>query len=529
MLRRMSRGIKRGFETMEHEVEPLIERVAGDVEMGITEAGELLGIEGAGEAVTFDAMTSAGGFALEIPAFDAMAAAEMFAAPEIGLPLAMMGGVTYLAHKLAGKKRKRGGSGVINRRAPARPPGIERPGKDPKMAKKLKKVKRKDPRVKKAKSKRAPARKVKTSSKKKTKKKVTYSTTTKQEVHGKLRRRNVSYFGFQATAGMHELFMVAADSFMRAFLKRYNVTIRRSDEAVPVLSAVPAFDRFNIQYRRTKYDDGTLGSVFTGPVHQLGATTYDSVVSTIADEFQTQSRDGYYPMSMLVKNSSSITIARHRNIGEAKLNLSVKRMIKLRNITKNDDNGDTLTSLDTNPLQGRLYKFRHDVPRVNPVLYESDPTDFAKFHDRTCTAGVIFGPQRAAADDHDGVPVTPNFMTEDKVLSSPPPGGRIWDNLSSSKKIGLMPGQAATHKMAFKYSGTIRQFLDKFAANVYQAPSIGYCHMFGFEQKFKTDDQDEVNIEYDCDDLIKGGCVLAREDATPPTVRTHHAHNSAYV
>ena len=185
--------------------------------------------------------------------------------------------------------------------------------------------------------------------------------------------------------------------------------------------------------------------------------------------------------------------------------------------------------MDTNPIQGRLYKFRHDTPRVNPVIYETDAANFSKFHDRYCTAGVIFGPQRAAADDHDGVPVTPAFCLEDKVLSSPPPGGRVWDNMSSSKKVGLAPAQAAMHKMQFKYSGTVRQFLDKFAASAYQPPSIGYSHMFGFEQKFKTDANDEINVEYDCDDVLKGGVQLKREDLTPPTVISHHAHSSAYV
>ena len=171
------------------------------------------------------------------------------------------------------------------------------------------------------------------------------------------------------------------------------------------------------------------------------------------------------------------------------------------------------------------------MPRVNATLYETDAATFAKFHDRVCTAGVIFGPQRRnnniANDPHTGVPdPATSLMSQNKVLSSPPPGGRVFDNLSSSKKIGLAPGQSAMHKMAFKFSGTVRQFLAKFATSEYTPPSIGYCHMFGLEQKFKTSGQDVVTVEYDCDDVFKGGCTFVREDLTPPTVRSIHAHSS---
>lgn len=508
---------------MEHEVEPLIERAAGDVEMGIEMAGEAIGVEGAGaavEAASFDAMTFAEGLA-DI--------AEAAAMPEIGLPLAMMSGVTYLAHKLSGKKRKRKPDGVISRRAPTRPPGTERPGKMPKKVRTGKS--KRSSRVKTAKRSAKPLKRPKSAKKSKTKKKKSssYSVTIKQEVHGKFRRKNVSYFGFQATAGLHELFRIAADAMLRAHFRLFHVTIRRTDEAVPVVAAVPAISKLQFRYRRTKYDDGTDGGNTTGTIMDFQSGTYESHVTTLANELEQKVRDGYYPFILNAISSSGNVVYVKRQVGDAKLMLSVKRNIKLRNVTKNDDNGDTMTSLDTNPIQGRLYKFRHDTPRVNPVLYETDGLNFSKFHDRYCTAGVIFGPQRAAADDHDGVPVTPAFCLEDKVLSSPPPGGRVWDNMSSSKKVGLAPGQAATHKMQFKYSGTVRQFLDKFAASAYQPPSIGYCHMFGFEQKFKTDANDEINVEYDCDDVLKGGVQLKREDLTPPTVISHHAHNSAYV
>ena len=376
-----------------------------------------------------------------------------------------------------------------------------------------------------------PVKKARTSSKKKPKKKsVSYAVTTKQEVHGIMKRKNVSYFGFQATAGMNELFKAAADALLRAVLKKHHISVRRTDEAPRVLTSVPNMNKIQFFYRRTKYQDGTddTNNINGGIMNLSGGGTYGSYVSTLATQLETQARNGAFVYQLKALNNDGGVVTESWKIGDAKLNLSVKRAIKLRNITKADGGSGHDTVLDTNPIQGRLYKFRHDVPRVAPVIYTTARDDFAKFHDRNCTAGVIFGPQRKASGDNKGTYVEPSIMAVGKILSSPPPGGRVWDNLSSSKKIGLAPGQAATHKMAFKFSGTVRQFMSKFGPSDYVAPSIGYCHMFGFEQKFKTDANDIINVEYDCDDVLKAGCTFVREDTTPPTVRTVHAQSSTF-
>ena len=498
---------------MEQEVEPLIEFAGGDIEMGV------LGEEA---LVTVEAL--------------AAVAAVPIAVLESPI-VAVAGGVAMLLGlgEFFPGKRKRSPTGVIipsaggtSRGPPPKRPRVPGPSKEMPARKKVSKrgKVRKGPKAKTQKSKR-PVKK--TSSKKKPKKKVTYTVTTKQEVHGKFRRKNVSYFGFQATAGMAELFLVAADAMLRAFLKRHHVSIRVTDEVVPIAASVPAMSKLRIDYRRTKYDDGTDGGEANGAEINFASGTYQSHVIALGAELQAKCRDGYYPRRGETLNSAGNIIVVNRKVGDAKLALSVQRMIKLRNITKNDDAGDTLNSLDTNPIQGRLYKFRHDTPRVTPSLYETDVANYSKFHDRLQTAGVIFGPQRNATGDNDGAPIEPDIMAEDKVLSSPPAGGRIWDNLSSSKKIAMAPGQAAVHKMSFKFQGTVRQFLAKFATSAYETPTIGYCHMFGFEQKFKTSAQDEINVEYDCDDVLKSSCVFVREDITPATVITHHGHSSMYA
>jgi len=544
--KRFVRGMKRGLEDMERLVEdpiPAIESAAGDIEMGLvgieeTAAAVATGDIGAAVASGVAAAGEMSAAAAALPAFGlAVGAAAVYEwvtsyengkrkrrrvivdrAPDASRPDPPRKGPYLPGPRSLGPERRRFG--------PTDTPGSSMPAKKAPGGKKRKAGKAMK---RKTVSKRPVKRK--TSSKKKPKKKSSsYALTLKQEVHGIFKRKAVSYFGFQATAGMEEVFRAASDAVLRAVLKKSGIAIKRTDQSVPVVSSVPSMRKVVITYQRSKYADGTNGGgQSTGSAIDFNSGTYEDHVSTLSSEFEVKVRAGYYPFMYETRNHQDTHVARSQKLGDAKLNISVKRLIKLRNITKSDTASNATDTLDTNPIQGRLYKFRHDVPRTNSTVYNSDMTTFAKFHDRICTAGVIFGPQRNANGDHDGTLVDPTaIMAQNKVLSSPPPGGRVWDNLSSSKKIGLAPGQAATHKMAFKFSGTLRQFLSKFAASEYQEPSIGYCHLFGFEQKFKTDQNDVINVEYDCDDTIKAGMTFVREDLTPPTVRTIHAHSSTF-
>ena len=527
---------------------PAIEEAAGDIEMamvgieetaaavatgdigaavasGVAAAGE---IAGAGAALPAIALATAAGSIYEwISTYEngrrKRKRVTTDRAPDASRPAPPRRGPYLPRPRKAGPDRRNFG--------PTDVPGDSMPPKKPTGGKK-----RKAGKVLRRKSTTKRSVKRKTSSKKKTKKKksVSYALTQKQEVHGVFKRKAVSYFGFQATAGMEEIFRAAADSVLRAVLKKAGIAIRRTDIVTPVVASVPQMSRMKIYYQRTKYSDGTDGGAASGGAEINFTTgTYESKVNALAVELEGKVRDGYYPYYYETLTSTGSypanVVGFSYKLGDSKLNLSVKRHIKLRNITKSDAGTNATDTLDTNPIQGRLYKFRHDVPRTNTTVYQTDKATFAKFHDRICTAGVIFGPQRNASGDHDGTLVDPTgIMGTGKVLSSPPPGGRVWDNLSSSKKIGLAPGQAAVHKMAFKFTGTLRQFLSKYAASEYSEPSIGYCHLFGFEQKFKTDQNDIINVEYDCDDVIKAGMTFVREDVTPPSVRTIHAHSSTF-
>jgi len=366
----------------------------------------------------------------------------------------------------------------------------------------------------------------------------------KYETHGLIQRDHVSYFGFQSTGGLDEVFEIACEGVMRSLLRKFRIQVRSPDETLLLGQSVPSVDKFVIGSRRRDYADGTDDGSFNDTI-DLNSATYKSVVADFAGKMRTRAEAGYFPFSMIAYNSSgtaaSNEVMRDVKFGQAKVSLGTVMKVKMRNITPNDGDGTDRFALDTNPLQGRLYKFAGDVPRVREAVYEGAVNaEMAKFHDRQATTGVCFGPQRAAAGDHDGVPdLAANSMGDGKILSSPMANGKmIWSNCVSSHPIVMNAGAAVIHQLKFSYNGTFVKFLQKYNTNQYTLPNIGTCHWLGLEQMYKqkkkaasgshaADGHDHVVIEYDLDTKMSAGCAFAAAERAPREVVTTAAYNSA--
>jgi hypothetical protein len=366
----------------------------------------------------------------------------------------------------------------------------------------------------------------------------------KYETHGLIQRDHVSYFGFQSTGGLDELFEIACEGVMRSLLRKFRIQVSTPDQNLSVAQSVPSVDSFKIFSRRRDYSDGTDDGVLNDTI-DLSSASYKDVVADFASKMKARAISGYFPFSMNAYNSSGTAAAnevmRDRKFGQAKISLGTVMKVKMRNITPNDGDGTDRFALDTNPLQGRLYKFAGDVPRTRESIYDAGIASLmAKFHDRQATTGVCFGPQRAAAGDHDGVPdAAGDVMGDGKILSSPIANGKmIWSNCVSSHPVMMAPGNALVHQLKFSFNGTFVKFLQKYNTNQFTLPNIGTCHWLGLEQVYKqkkkaasgshaADGHDHVVIEYDLDTKVSAGCAFAAAERAPREVVTTAAYNSA--
>lgn len=390
-----------------------------------------------------------------------------------------------------------------------------------------------------------PAKRKKSAKKTKSKKKKVRNNVAKEfDTHGVIQRNDVSWFGFQAHGGHVEMFHTAMEGVLRAILRKCRITIRSPDE--PLFNAD---NDHNVRYlridsRRHNYAFGTDGGSVDDVIDLLGGRTLSVVVADLGSKLKSRAVAGYFPHTIQTFNHNSSTPAvsnqlwTDRKFGETQLNCSAVVKIDLRNVTPNDSAGTDRFALDTNPLDGKMYKFRGEVPRVKEGLYSTDTAEFSKFHDRECTRGLAFGPQRSLAGDHDGtVGATPLTMQASKVLRTPPSGSKVFSNCTSTRSVHLVPGQVLRHKMRFAFSGSLRDFMRKFYGVDYSMPMVGVCHWLCLEQKFKNRLQvandahtgvghNHVAVEYDLQTVQRAGAAFAPAERSIRTVESTAGHNS---
>ena len=446
-------------------------------------------------------------------------------------------GATKLEKLLGLGKRKR--DGPTTSLLPAQP---TRPAL-PVMPKKVKKIqKRAKKKTVKAKSNRKASKR---SESKKTKKKkgVSRQRLVRYETHGLIQRDHVSYFGFQNTGGRDELLRSGCEALLKAMLRKFRIQVRTPDETLQLAQSVPSVDKFIINFRRKDFNTGSDDA----PVEDtfdLNGQNFILLVDAILASFKSRVEAGYFPYFMRAFNNggtaASNEVMRDAKFGDAKLSLASTVRVKLRNITPNDGNGTDRFALDTNPLQGVLYKFSGDVPLVKESIYEGvGRTQWAKFHDKEAMSGLCFGPQRAGSGNHNGAPdAASDIMGNNRIMSSPPKNGKmVWQNCVSSTPLVMQPGVGLEHKLKFSFTGTLQTFLHKLHGHQYKLPRLGACHWLGLEQKYKQktkaasgaegqSEHDHVVIEYDLDTTISGGAAFAAAASAPRTVITRAAHNS---
>jgi hypothetical protein len=390
--------------------------------------------------------------------------------------------------------------------------------------------------------KRKSTKKAKKTKRVKTKKGPSRSLLSNYETHGLIQRDDVSYFGFQNHGGRDELFRSAMEAVLNSLLRKFRIQKRSPDETLQIAQSVPSVDKFKIFSRRRNYgdgsDDGSQEDTF-----DLNSVTYSAILNQMRDAIMARVEAGYFPYFLAAYNkdgtSAANEVMRDAKFGDCKLSLGVNIRIKLRNITPNDGNGTDRFALDTNPLQGYVYKFAGDVPTVREGLYETHEGLFSRFHDREATSGILFGPQRFSAGDHDGVPDSAaGIMGSSMVLSCPPRNGKkVWTNCVSSTPIEIAPGGVVEHKMKYSFNGTLINFLMKYYMGTYAVPKIGVTHWLGLQQKFKQktlaasgaeggSGHDHVVIEYDLDTRNSGGASFAAAAKAPRQVITREGHNS---
>lgn len=362
---------------------------------------------------------------------------------------------------------------------------------------------------------------------------------TKSQVHGVIKRPECSWVGFQSHGGSAELFEVLADGILRRLLARYKVVVPSPDtNMLDVLpQAVPGIDKFTLALRRANADtDGSVASTTidvdltpsSGTAE--GDNNYKAIVKTFGASLKSKAVDGYFPTALLVFNSSGTRIYKDARFGAAFINMSVYSVLRMRNITPNDNGDDDMSKLSTNPINGKMYTLNGDVPRLREDVIEGMISKFNNdnvvkaWYDSTVTEGINYGPQGTGAAS-----TNPNGFrrAQNDIFSVPVEGKRCFQRVLGEKQVMMAPGTGIKVRMLFKHKGTLENLLKRFAG-VYASPGLGTVKLFALQQVFKAGHgvdpsnetyHNDVKVEYEIDRWARCGCSLAAQRRIPAEKR----------
>ena len=361
---------------------------------------------------------------------------------------------------------------------------------------------------------------------------------TKSQVHGIIKRPECSWIGFQSHGGSSELFDVLADGILRRLLARFKIVVNTPDtnmlDVIP--QAVPSVNSFTIGLRRANADtDGSVGATVitvdltpsTGTTE--GSNNYKDIVKTFGAALKTQAVAGYFPISCVANNSSGTAIYTDRRFGSAFINMSVYSLIRMRNITPNDNGDDDMSKLSTNPIDGKMYTLNGDTPRLREDVMEgmigkfNDGNVVKAWYDSTVAEGINYGPQGTTA-----LTTNPNGFrrAQNDIFSVPVEGKRCFQRVLGEKQVLMAPGTGIKVRMLFKHKGTLENLLKRFAG-VYASPGLGTVKMFALQQVFKAQHgvgsgetyHNDVKVEYEIDRWARCGCALAAQRRIPAEKR----------
>jgi len=185
------------------------------------------------------------------------------------------------------------------------------------------------------------------------------------------------------------------------------------------------------------------------------------------------------------------------------VNISVKSELTVQNRTAAATGTGVFDTdrIDTQPLIGYLYDFKHADPRVRFGGFTSSTISNQVFNQMPSTGlNLIRGSQFSSAQE----PLT----------------GKYFANIQKTQKFTLSPGEMKKCFLTYQYKGKLVNLLKKMQATNFEAATnsfngvIGKSQMLGFEEALRTPSENLVTIAYQR--AFNAGCTCYYKPSTTP-------------
>lgn len=283
--------------------------------------------------------------------------------------------------------------------------------------------------------------------------------------------------------------------------------------------------RINVGFTREDQTDGgaqkvniqmiTTNNSFNGLVYNTSpfniVTQDGSVVSMRGwnEIIYTMATRGFYPAYMFAwgKDTGSTPneheIYREEALGRANIKMNIRGTHKFQNITPGSGANFDANAIDANPLEGKIYTYRNQMPKWQPTWLASQEALIGPLEDYVARP-VPWGSTDYAKLNIDSTQVMPSI----NVFEAPPlRPTTVFANCNKSGKVYFPPGGFKVFKTQFSYDGSFRRLVmgltqamrngpGSSAANG-RVPPLGSCFLMCVIPTLKSLIDESVSVAYD--------------------------------
>lgn len=323
--------------------------------------------------------------------------------------------------------------------------------------------------------------------------------------YGTVTRNHGAWIGFQKFGNSDRLYGIVGEAVARAILATVKIYPSSYNEVLIVGNETDLSEYVQIEYKRVNNASGEE-SFYTGGDITLLNQTFEQFATAIANDINSKAQGsilvdpntdtvGYYPYRFTVKHRIGGTVydkVKQRHLGSSRLTLAVTQVIKIQNVSPNDDGTNATDVNGTNPISGRQYDF-DAMPRIHDeVVKTNDYLEDLQQH-MNHSSGCIILPQTAT--------------NVDSVIGHPPKAREIFKNCVGSRGVSIEAGGQKYTSTRMTWSGTLEQFVRKHQYTGFTRPNMGGTLWFGFEQAFRQG-SDVVKFGFNRELSMSCSCTL---------------------
>lgn len=320
----------------------------------------------------------------------------------------------------------------------------------------------------------------------------------------------VAYFGFQDSGSQNQQLRQGCLALAQMIYRRAGVICVHEDMTINHTNLM-RIDAIKIQFQETDLSGNSnhVEDLITDGI-STGSTNLGGLASAIVTSVTGRANNGYWPVQLQLLKVGAIDydIFCMYDLTNVMIHFAAMQKYKYQNITPatgTPDGPSNINDVQANPLSGRIYQFKHPVPKLRALVKENDEKNFpldnlAKIEDLTASSseGVLSCEAFRTGTVYNGA-LKFGFKQPFKAAS-------VFENTTHEDKVYMPPGG---YKQLIKKTSVVMNF-KRFVIATYiknvgdtewiplgnepRVPRIGTSTMWALEPAVRTSSNETTKV-----------------------------------